>query len=191
MRLVSFSATNFRSITTAHKIPIGDSTVLIGRNNEGKSNFLRALNIAMKALDAHAKKGSSRLNNSRDDQQYQWSRDFPISLQSGKGQNVSTFKLEFSLDENEISDFQAAIGSTLNGNLPIQITFGKDAAPAVKVKKQGPGGKALSAKSTDIAKYIADRIRFVYIPAVRTEEAALLSLSSSIIPFDDLSRTCN
>ena len=54
MRLVSFSATNFRSITDAYKIPIRASTLLLGRNNKGKSNVLRTLtltlSIAMKAL---------------------------------------------------------------------------------------------------------------------------------------------
>lgn len=47
MELVNFSVTNFRSITKAHKVSVSDTTVLIGRNNEGKSNLLRALDVAM------------------------------------------------------------------------------------------------------------------------------------------------
>ena len=47
MDLIEFSVTNFRSITTAHKIKLQDFTVLVGKNNEGKSNLLNALNAAM------------------------------------------------------------------------------------------------------------------------------------------------
>lgn len=36
MKLVSFSVTNYRSITKAHKIAIGQYTVLLGKNNEEK-----------------------------------------------------------------------------------------------------------------------------------------------------------
>lgn len=37
MRLIRFSVTNYRSITTAHKIQMSNMTVLVGKNNEGKS----------------------------------------------------------------------------------------------------------------------------------------------------------
>ena len=47
MQLVNFSVTNYRSITKAHKINLQNITVLVGRNNEGKSNILMALNVAM------------------------------------------------------------------------------------------------------------------------------------------------
>lgn len=40
MRLVSFSVRRFRSITEAYKLPLGDYSVLVGPNNEGKSNIL-------------------------------------------------------------------------------------------------------------------------------------------------------
>lgn len=50
MKLISFSITNYRSITTAHKIEISNLTVLVGKNNEGKSNILNALNTAMMTL---------------------------------------------------------------------------------------------------------------------------------------------
>jgi putative ATP-dependent endonuclease of OLD family len=54
MKLVQFSATNYRSITSAHRITFKNITVLIGRNNEGKSNLLRALEAAMNLLKQHA-----------------------------------------------------------------------------------------------------------------------------------------
>ncbi|GEM_PF-2918221 len=50
MDIVSFSVTNYRSLTKAYKLPIRRSTVLIGPNNEGKSNILRALVTILEML---------------------------------------------------------------------------------------------------------------------------------------------
>lgn len=50
MRIVSLTIENFRSITTAKQIPFDDYTLFVGPNNEGKSNILRALNLAMTTL---------------------------------------------------------------------------------------------------------------------------------------------
>jgi predicted ATPase len=171
MRLISFSVSNFRSITGRHRIAVGNSTVFIGKNNEGKSNLLRALSIAMKALKAHAR-DPIRFE-SRDAQGYSWRRDFPISMQEQKGRNESIFRLEFSLDGVEVMEFREEIKSALNGTLPIEIKYGRSDTVAIHVPKRGPGGPALSAKSIKIAKYIADRIDFNYIPAIRTEDEAL------------------
>ncbi len=173
MRLVSFSVTNFRSITDAHRIPIGDSTVLLGRNNEGKSNVLRALSIAMKALTSHAADEPHYYRDPRDARTYSWRRDFPISLQSRTSGTESIFRLEFELTATEIEEFRETFKSNLNGNLPIEVKVGKDGHADIKVRKQGPGGPALSAKSAKVAKYVAENIQFIYIPAVRTEDEAL------------------
>jgi len=50
MELISFSVQNYRSIAKANRIEVGRSTVLVGPNNEGKSNVLRALVTAMEVL---------------------------------------------------------------------------------------------------------------------------------------------
>ena len=54
MKLINFSVTNFRSITAAHKIAISDRTVLVGKNNEGKSNLLKALQVSSELLQEHS-----------------------------------------------------------------------------------------------------------------------------------------
>lgn len=173
MRLVSFSVTNFRSITNAHKIPIGDTTVLLGRNNEGKSNILKALSIAMRALTSHGAEELFLYSPRRDAQTYVWRRDFPVSLQTRTNGTDSIFRLEFELSDAENDEFKRTVKNNLNGSLPIEVKFGKSNRAEINVRKQGPGGKALSAKSSIVAKYIADHIQFIYIPAVRTEDEAL------------------
>ena len=151
-------------------MPLGDFAVLIGKNNEGKSNILRALAISMKILTAHGT--PARIIRARDTEQFSWKRDFPIALQDRKRNFESKFRLEFSLDASEVEEFRETIKSNLNGTLPLEITIGKDNEPNIRVVKKGPGGPALSLKSSRIAKYIAERIDFNYIPAVRTEEQA-------------------
>ena len=116
MRLVNYSVTNFRSITAAHKVPVSNTTILIGRNNEGKSNVLKALSLAMNALLEHAGRDSHRRpprggiyrRNSyrRSDLNYSWDRDFPIALQAKKGAKQSIFRLEFELSGDEVDEFK-------------------------------------------------------------------------------------
>lgn len=174
MQLLSFSVTNYRSITSAQGVTLARKTVLIGRNNEGKSNVLRALQTSMQLLQRHA------LAESRPprvigggDETYLWSRDFPLNLQKRPNNRQTVFRLEFGLTEDETAELKATIGSNLKGSLPLEITINKEQKPSFRVVKSGSGTKALAQKSTKIAKFIAERIHFSYIPAVRTDRDTL------------------
>src|SRR5690606_10817550 len=101
MNLSAFSVTNYRSITGISKIPLGDFAVLIGKNNEGKSNILRALAVSMKILMTH---GASRSVPWGNTDKFVWRRDFPISLQTRKSGLDSKFRLEFSLADSEVEE---------------------------------------------------------------------------------------
>ena len=175
MRLINFSVTNFRSVTHAHRIALSNLTILIGRNNEGKSNLLRALDVAMTLLRQHAQFDGSRPRTYLGSlpSPYIWKRDFPVQLQSRRASTQTILKLEFELASPEVDEFRSEIGSNLNGLLPLEIRIGKDEEPQIKVVKQGPGAAALAAKSGRIAKFVASRIHFNNIPAVRTDGAAL------------------
>ncbi len=175
MKLVNFSATNYRSITTAHRIEFSNVTVLIGKNNEGKSNLLRALEAAMLLLRHHAaaEVGAIRRKYVSNTDEYVWKRDFPVQLQSRKSVAQTIFKLEFMLDDAECAEFRQEIGASLNGSLPLEIKTGKDEKPVIRLVKRGKGTKTLTAKSAEIARFIANRIHFNYIPAVRTDTATI------------------
>lgn len=174
MQLVSFSVTNYRSITTANNLPFRQSTVLIGPNNEGKSNILKALVTALGFLGALDRfrlyRGRVRTHSQHPDG-YDWKKDYPISLQEKWPDGESIFGLEFKLSEQEVGDFYKEVDSVLNGTLPIELRFGK-VEPGFKVLKRGPGGPALSRKAQAIAKFISKRISLTYIPAVRTSDEA-------------------
>lgn len=175
MKLVGFSVTNFRSITKAHKLPISDSTILVGQNNEGKSNILHALATAMQLIRHHAMGRIRRVVSPRYQGRgiYDWEKDFPIQLQARKPNGKSIFRLEFELTEDEILEFRTEIKSNLNGTLAIEVQIGEEYAPEFKVLKRGPGGTALSNKATKIAHFIGNRINLTYIPAIRTSGAAV------------------
>lgn len=174
MRLRAFSVSNYRSITRANALPVADSTVLLGQNNEGKSNLLSALATAMTIVSSLAKgrliKGRIRLGLHR--KIYQWDADYPISRQEAHPDGESVFRLEFQLTEEERSEFKTAVGSNLNESLPIEIRIGRR-DPSFKVIKKGPGSKTLNRKSQEIAAFIGGRVEVTYIPAVRTAQKAL------------------
>lgn len=169
MKLTKFTVKNFRSITDCSEIHLNDYSVLVGRNNEGKTTVLLALKLAMDTLISHARflriRGNLRNN-------YEWERDFPISLQrKPRIKKITVFKLNFELTEEERSEFYSEIRSKINGDLCIEISFNNDNSCEILVPKRG--SSSLSSKSNKIAKYIAKKIRFTYIPAVRTEKEAV------------------
>jgi len=184
LRLVNFSVTNFRSITNAHKVPISDTTILIGKNNEGKSNILKAVSVAMNALQEHALSQRNRPYPRRffrrEESVYYWDRDFPIGLQSRKSPRHSIFRLEFLLDQVEIEEFKAEIRSNLNGTLPLEVRIGEDNKPSIRVTKRGRGTKTLNQKSNQIADFVAKKIFFNYIPAVRNDKEAISEISNMV-----------
>jgi putative AbiEii toxin of type IV toxin-antitoxin system len=177
MKLASVSVTNYRSIRSAKKLPINDLTILIGPNNEGKSNILRALTTSLTVVASFGSQGS-RLHRSRiqglprvREELYDWARDFPIDLQVDKPDGESKFVLEFELLPDEVEDFRKEVKSNLNGRLPIEVTLGRR-DPGFRVVKRGPGGTALSKKADAIGQFVAGRISVEHIPAVRTAQEA-------------------
>jgi putative ATP-dependent endonuclease of the OLD family len=174
MRLISITVEKYRSIVKAHKIRIGDSTGLVGPNSEGKSNILRALVTAMRILTrppmmmtvhgGRITKGVSR-------SAFNWDVDFPLHLQEKQTNGQSIIILEFELADDELSDFQSAVGSRLSGTLPLKIALGRNDF-TVQVYKQGPGSKTLSEKSDRIADFVSKRLDFQHIPAIRTARSA-------------------
>lgn len=184
MRLVSFKVSDYRSIKSTEGLPILKETVLVGPNNEGKSNLLRALATSLSIvsnLDSYdylrggriRRKGYAQSNYTEYSYtDYDWETDYPLALQSEKRSGESKFLLTFSLDEEEIKEFKNEVGSNLNGHLPIELTLGAQELK-FKVRKKGPGAGTLSKKAKEIAKFIGQRVDFQYIPAIRTSEQAV------------------
>lgn len=176
MKLQSLTIENFRSITKAYKLPLSSSTVLIGPNNEGKSNVLRALVLATRLLMGRHQPQLRWRNGVRyfdREAAYDWERDFPLHLQPKMPDGTSVFILEYELSDKEIDAFRKVVGSKLNGTLPLRIAIGPTSrAPDITVYKKGPGARVLTSKAAKVAEFVADRIDLDYIPAVRTAQSA-------------------
>lgn len=170
MKLKSFKVRNFRSIDSA-ELKTHDLTLLIGPNNEGKSNLLRGLVIALGAMSGGLgyRITAGRLTRAAE---YEWARDYPIALQRGaggkQGSGHSEFTLEFALNDADRRRFLAEVGSHLSGDLRVQIGLGAGGSQTFKVVIQGPAQKILSARKQQIGKFLSGSIEIVYIPTHRT-----------------------
>jgi putative ATP-dependent endonuclease of OLD family len=175
MRLVSFSVENYRSITRAERINVGQATVLVGPNNEGKSNLVRGLVMAAEILTTSGpysfiSSGAivrPRVNRSG----YSWSRDFPMQLREKKPEGKTVVELDFELTDLEVAEFKEKVKSALSGCLSVQVTLGPING-RVAILKQGSGGKRLNEKIPAIVAFIRDKVSIEYIPAIRTADSA-------------------
>ena len=178
MKIISFSVENYRSLTKARKIPIQNYTLLVGPNNEGKSNILHALALFMQCLSSWSRvlvrdsDGELRARMVRRRIDYKWERDFPVLYQKSKKSLKTKITVDFELNDREVGEFKAEIGSSLNGALPIELSFSEDGNFSLSIQKPGRGQKTLNRKANQIAQFVSDRIRFDYIPAIRTSSSA-------------------
>ena len=200
MKLDEVSVTNYRSISTKTTFSVSHLTTLIGPNNEGKSNLLRALGLGMEIIRRWSSIPSGNSSQEqvtgaeRDlvtrpgprgrtthtnrtaptDERYhsfEWAQDYPVEKQGNTSLKPTEIRLTFVLDGEETSEFKRQTGISTNGTLPISITLTKLTA-SLKIVKQGPGASRHRENATRIAKFISDRIDVISIPAVRTSDHA-------------------
>lgn len=176
MKIKSFSVTNYRSITNANRVQLGKETIILGKNNEGKSNILKALDLTMTMILRLSKLPRPRpIIRS----EYDWEVDFPFQYRD-KSKIQSIFRIKFSLSEEEISEFSDQIGSSINGELDIEIKIGKTNTPNITFPKKGKNTKAFKEKTRVITKFISDRIGFAYIPTIRTDDDVIKIIDTMI-----------
>ena len=185
MKIISFSVTNYRSITTARKIKISQLTVLVGKNNEGKSNLLKALNLSMDIMSIYdyyqgnpAFINRTVLARSRYNKIYVWEKDYPLSLQTPEKTKPTTFDLLFELSDNELRELNNITGMRMNSTVPIRITITTDKV-AISIPKKG--SSAFKQKQQEIINFVCGRISFKYIPAIRTDQDAMRVINDLIV----------
>lgn len=175
MRLSSFSVVNYRSITNARKIQTNNMTVLVGKNNEGKSNILRALTLAMDIMKMYSSDPRSlRLsaNYLKNRTQYVWERDYPLSLQERNPNGFSSIELDFELNTGDISAIRGLTGIRLSGHIPVRVSINHSSVK-IDIPKRGTPAFSNVENKLKIIEYVCSKIDFNFIPAVRTEHDAL------------------
>jgi predicted ATPase len=114
MKLTYFSIENYRSITKAAFRDLSNVTILVGPNNEGKSNILQALHTCLTLLSNEQflvqrirREGSAAENVGirYDRESYDWESDYPINKQAKNPEGHSAFELHFSLTDEEQKAF--------------------------------------------------------------------------------------
>lgn len=172
MKLSYITIANFRSITNAYKIDLSNLTVLLGKNNEGKTNIIRAIKLGMNIIQDiemyyPRRKIMRRLG-------YDWHEDFPIALQSSRKlkHKKTSIRFDFQLAAEESSELSACIGSNINCALSIFICIREGNQISITVPKKGKNAKAISSHIVQISNYISEHFLMQYIPAVRSEDDA-------------------
>lgn len=175
MKLVSVTIKDFRSITTANRVPFSEYSVLVGPNNEGKSNILAGVVLTLRLLAQGRYVYRRQYLRYRYDEElgsYSWSRDFPVALQSSKPAGRSQISLEFELDAAERKRFRSRTTINLQANLRVKVEFGPEEAK-VDLLLSGPVKRRLTQKHINsIAQFVAESVYLQYVPAVRTADLA-------------------
>lgn len=201
MKLVQFSLERFRNFVDKQTINFTNNSVIIGPNNGGKTNILRALVISWDFLMGIAvgRNHCSFINNelvcneckpnsNKDivDQTtenepfsvYIWQRDYPVSLQEEKPEDIlnktSSFNLFFQLTDEEEIEVNNIIHSSTNISL-LQICF---TMGINRFSLSFPSLIVTDSSIQELVKYVKRKISIFYIDAVRTARGALSMINS-------------
>ena len=157
-------------------------TVLVGKNNEGKSNILRALTLAMDIMkmyysDPRSLKLPATYLKRRTG--YVWERDYPLSLQERSPNGFSSVELDFELNSSDISTIRSLTGIRLSGHIPVRISINHSSVK-IDIPKRGTPAFSETENKLKIIEYVCFKIDFNFIPAIRTEHDALRVVESLI-----------
>ncbi len=121
MKLRTFYVRSYRSIVEATLDNLQQYSVIVGPNNSGKSNLLRAIYISLSiALDGDFQRArrNRQYSYAYRGENYNWARDIPILLKHDKNAST-TFKLTFEFNDEEKADFKKQFGINLSKSLQI------------------------------------------------------------------------
>ncbi|SPT54689.1 ATP-dependent nuclease [Schaalia odontolytica] len=180
MKLHRISIKNYRSISKKTTFELSDFTSLIGPNNEGKTNILRALTLAfaiihqwkhrpiprkqLEGMYARRFYGQLRLNSGTNlISDFDFERDYPKHIKK-----VTSIEIEliFQLTETEIEEFKNETRMNNNGELPLTIKIEPNTLSLV-INKRGRGNITYNRNIRKIANYIDTRIGILSVPAIR------------------------
>lgn len=175
MKIKKFTIKNFRSITDTQTINVRDLTVLVGKNNEGKSNILKALDKAMMILmdttEAYNRYGYAQYQANK----FNFDKDFPFNLKEEESKE-SLISITFELNSEDRLNIQSLIGFDIMDSVTLELKItekGVDKkykyanAEIVNLIRSDP------TNSNKVFKYITSHLDYIYIPAVRTENKTL------------------
>ncbi|MBO5850097.1 MAG: hypothetical protein J6Q47_02325, partial [Paludibacteraceae bacterium] len=118
-------------------------------------------------------------NHLRNRNQYDWERDYPLSLQERNPNGFSSIELDFELNPSDISAIRGLTGIRLSGHIPVRVSINHSTVK-IDIPKRGTPAFANTENKLKIIEYVCFKIDFNFIPAVRTEHDALRVVDSLI-----------
>lgn len=186
MKLHRITIKNYRSISKKTTFELSDFTSLIGPNNEGKTNILRALTLAFAIIREwknrpiarnqlegwYARRFFAQLrlhSGTNLVSDFNFDRDYPKHIKKGSSIEI---ELTFQLSESEIEEFKYETGMNNNGELPLTIKIEHNKLSLV-INKRGRGNITYNRNVRKIANYIDTRIGILSVPAIRNSTQML------------------
>lgn len=171
MKLLGFKIENYRSILDSGDIKLTNYNVIIGKNNEGKSNAVAALKLAFECFSFSFYRRYLRVEKIPL-LHYSFSNDYPVGLQNKSDDYIlrhpTKICLKFDFNTEEITTFFRETGIYLSRELDIEISFSKYRICNVKFLR-----KRFNDKYEIVSKllsFIGNYYPFTLIQTVRTEE---------------------
>lgn len=175
MKLSKVSINNYRSIKDCN-ISLTNHIILLGKNNEGKTNIIRSIKLCMDVIsswpDFKQKKNFCLLN---DLNFYNYNSDHPLKnvIKEQKTNIVATF--EFS--KNEIVEVNSITKNFSGDSLSISISFSENNTARLQLNSKS----AITANQIcKLCKYISNNFDMQWIPAIRSKKDVYETVDSLI-----------
>lgn len=171
MKLRTFYVKSYRSIVEATLDNLHQYSVIVGPNNSGKSNLLRAIYISLSiALDGDFQRfrRNRQYSYAYRGENYNWERDIPILLKHDKTAST-TFKLTFEFSDEEKADFKKQFGINLSKSLQMKFQLFHNRTE-YNIIMPGRAKKPMEAKMQEIGLFIRSKLDYEYIPCVRSTD---------------------
>lgn len=172
MQLRKIEVKNFRSIHGTERLEFNSGlTVILGPNNEGKSNLLKAVVLADSLLRRyHVRQRSPESGEKEVSWQhyggiYNWDEDFPQEKQGRNRDAETVLKLYFSIQKTHEREINRKFKHAIKKTLLLTISIGRNSV-SYQVKKPRLGALNPTV-SAEIAFYIGEKFSLEYIPAIR------------------------
>lgn len=171
MRLRTFYVKSYRSIMEATLEDIQEYCAIVGPNNSGKSNLLRAIYIALSIAlegDFRRTRSSRQFYYAYNGEDYRWETDIPVILKDVK--DASTiFKLTFEFNDEEKTEFKKEFGITLSKSLQMKFQLFRNRTE-YNIIMPGRAKKPMEEKIREIGLFIRSKLDYEYIPCVRSTD---------------------
>ena len=171
MRLRTFYVKSYRSIIEAKLDDIQKNCVIVGPNNAGKSNLLRAVYIALSiALEGDFRRirRNRQFSYAYNGENYNWERDIPVSLKNDK--NASTvFKLTFEFSDEEKNEFKDQFKINLSKSLQMKFQLFSEKTE-YNIIMPGRAKAPMEKQMQEIGLFIRSKLDYQYIPCVRSSD---------------------